>query len=179
MTARTIALFTALAVSAAACGSKNSNPNDPGGPTNSTVTFQATLLPANEVPAFNNAESTATGDVTITFHVTKDAGGTITATTADFLAHINNMPAGAAITMAHIHTGATGVAGGILVNTGTGNGDVPLTNGSGTLTKNGVTNGLDAATAQNIINNPSAFYFNIHSTLNPAGFMRGQLTLKQ
>jgi hypothetical protein len=177
MTVRTIALCAALAVSAAACGSK-STPNTPNGPTTSTVTFQATLLPANEVPAFNNAESTATGSATITFHVTKDSGGTITSTTVDFQASIAGMPAGSTITMAHIHPGAAGVANGVLLGTGVASGDVPLTNGAGAFTKNGVT-GLSAADAQAIINNPSAYYFNVHSVLNPPGFMRGQLSLKQ
>jgi hypothetical protein len=38
---------------------------------------------------------------------------------------------------------------------------------------------VDPAVAQNIINNPSAFYFNIHSTLNPGGVARGQLVKVQ
>jgi hypothetical protein len=34
---------------------------------------------------------------------------------------------------------------------------------------------VPAALAQMIIDNPSGFYFNIHSPLNPGGFARGQL----
>jgi hypothetical protein len=30
-----------------------------------------------------------------------------------------------------------------------------------------------------IINNPSGFYFNVHSTLNPGGVARGQLVKVQ
>jgi hypothetical protein len=177
MNARTIAVCAALAVSAAACGSKSTTPNTPTGPTTSTVTFQATLLPANETPAITNAENTASGNVTITFHVTKDTGGNITATTADFSATIAGLPAGSTVTMAHIHTGAVGVAGPILVNTNTASGDVPLTNGAGTLTKSTINVPADQATG--IIANPAGFYFNIHSALNGAGFMRGQLSVKQ
>ena len=175
MTVRTIALCAALAVSATACGSKSTTA--PTGPTTSIVTFQATLLPANEVPAFNNAESASTGTVTITFHVTKDTTGAITAATADFQASVSGMPAGSTVTMAHIHPGVAGVSGGILVATGVASGDMPLTNGAGSFTKTAVPMTADQATQ--IIANPSAFYFNIHSVLNGGGFTRGQLTLKQ
>jgi len=32
---------------------------------------------------------------------------------------------------------------------------------------------------QQIINNPAAFYFNVHSPSNPGGFSRGQLARVQ
>jgi hypothetical protein len=37
----------------------------------------------------------------------------------------------------------------------------------------------DPAFVQQIINNPSAFYFNVHSPSNPGGFSRGQLVRVQ
>ena len=55
-------------------------------------------------------------------------------------------------------------------------GEVTLANGSGSFTK---TTSVDPAVAQNIINNPAGFYFNIHSTLNPGGVARGQLVKVQ
>ena len=45
-------------------------------------------------------------------------------------------------------------------------------NGIGTISRNGQRATHDA---QNIINNPGGFYYNVHSTLNPGGFARGQL----
>ena len=34
---------------------------------------------------------------------------------------------------------------------------------------------MDAATINSIVANPAGFYFNVHSTLNPGGVVRGQL----
>jgi hypothetical protein len=38
-----------------------------------------------------------------------------------------------------------------------------------------VTVPADPALIQSIVANPSGFYFNVHSPLNPGGFSRGQL----
>jgi len=86
---------------------------------------------------------------------------------------MQNLPSTAVVNIAHIHTGAQGVAGPILVNTTTVPGEVVLTNGAGTFTRNNIS--LPAATAQSIIDNPAGFYFNVHTTLNAGGVMRGQL----
>jgi hypothetical protein len=51
---------------------------------------------------------------------------------------------------------------------------LPLTNGMVEFRQTGVA--VSAANAAALIANPSAFYFNIHSPLNPGGFARGQLT---
>jgi hypothetical protein len=53
-------------------------------------------------------------------------------------------------------------------------GAVSTADGVGTFTASGIS--VPAATIQNIINNPAAFYFNVHSTQNPGGFTRGQLS---
>lgn len=152
---------------AAAC---DDGPNGPG----NTVVFTATMSGANEVPPVSNAEAGATGTATITFNLTRGANDVITAATIDFSSTVTNMPAGSSLTRAHIHTGAAGVAGGVLVDTGlTPAAAIAVVNGSGTLTFNGV--GVDATVAQNIIDNPSGFYFNVHSALNPGGVVRGQL----
>ena len=161
-------LVMALSViGAAAC---DDNPNDPG----NTVVFTATMTSANEVPPVSNAEAGATGTATITFNLTRGANNVITGATVDFSSTVSNMPAGSSLTRAHIHTGAAGVAGGVLVDTGlTPAAAIAIVNGSGTLTFNGV--GIDATVAQNIIDNPAGFYFNVHSLLYPGGVVRGQL----
>jgi hypothetical protein len=68
------------------------------------------------------------------------------------------------------------VNGGTTNNLGLAPGEVVLgANGSGSFTKNGITfNSLTHL--QNILNDFTGFYFNVHSTLNPGGFARGQLT---
>ncbi len=57
--------------------------------------------------------------------------------------------------------------------------DAAVPTGQGSLTKPGLTGGsatVPAATvAQGIFNNPAGNYFNIHTTLNTGGAIRGQL----
>jgi len=53
-----------------------------------------------------------------------------------------------------------------------------LANGSGSFIKTNITP-ASLAVFDSIINNPAGFYFNVHSTLNPAGFARGQLVRVQ
>lgn len=164
-------LAVVLSLFAAACGSSTTAPSTPANPT-----FTMPLLPANETPPITNAESTASGTVTITFVTTKDASGNITAATATAVVNLQGFPAGSTITAAHIHTGATGVAGGVLVPFPPG--AVPLTNGAGTFTAT-ATPPPTADQVTNILNNPSGFYFNVHTALNGGGVMRGQLVRTQ
>ena len=77
------------------------------------------------------------------------------------------------VTDAHIHNGAPGVNAGIYVNTGLASGELTLTNGSGSITKNGINVPSDRAAA--ILNNPAGHYFNVHTLLNAGGAIRGQL----
>jgi hypothetical protein len=171
--------FVMLGLSLVAVGcSSDSNPNNPANP--NTPTFTATLSPSNEVPAISNAENTGSGNVTVTFNVTRDAAGNVTAGTATFVTTLAGFPANTPINIAHIHQAPAGTNGGIVFNTTlTATGDaVVLTNGSGTFTKSGVSP-ADVATFNAIINNPAGFYFNVHSTLNPGGVARGQLVRVQ
>jgi hypothetical protein len=157
---------------AAGCGSKSTT-----APSNSNqVKFVATLLPANEVnPSVTNAEASGNGLATITFNLTRDAAGAITAASADFLVTLNGFPANTPINAAHIHPAPAGQNGSALVSLGLVPGDIVLASGTGTFTKTGITSSLDPARAQDIINNPANYYFNVHSTMNPNGFARGQL----
>lgn len=150
--------------------------DSPTDPTDETVTFTAQLAPANEVPPVSNAESTGSGTVTIQLDVDRDSTGAITAATADFQVTLTGFPAGTPLTAAHIHTGAVGANGAVLVDTGLAASEVTLTNGTGGFTKNGVNLTADAlAQVQAIINTPANFYFNVHSVSNPGGVARGQL----
>lgn len=73
----------------------------------------------------------------------------------------------AAPTAMHIHTGAAGVAGPVLVPMG-----VATSGGPGTLISMTTTT---AANVNMILSNPTGFYVNIHNTPFPAGAVRGQL----
>src|SRR3989338_7367218 len=114
---RVYVLLAAL-VLATGCSSSNTAPaaND------NRPQFVANLLPSSEVPPVTNAESTASGAAIINFNLTKDGTGTITAATVDFSVELSGFPATSTITNAHIHPGAAGVNGGVLVNAQAGSG---------------------------------------------------------
>jgi hypothetical protein len=166
-------VLVALAVVAIACGEKSpAQPSTPGAPT-----FTATLLPANETTPVAAAEQSGSGTVTITFNLTRDANQAITAATATFVTNLTGFPAGTGVTAAHIHPGAAGVPGPAQISLGLASGEVVLANGSGTFTKSNIN--LTADQANNIMNNPAGFYFNVHSAASPGGFARGQLVRTQ
>ena len=155
----------------AGCDDGPTAPEDPN-----VVVFTAQLSAASEVPPITNAEANARGDVRITFNLTRDASNNITGATADFLVNLNSFPAGASWTLAHIHRGATGIAGGVVVDTGlTPANAVPLPAGSISNRTFTAANPLSAQLANEIIDNPAGFYFNVHTVLNPSGAVRGQL----
>jgi hypothetical protein len=142
----------------------------------STSTFTATLLPASEVPPVTNSEAGGSATATLTFNLTKDAAGDVTAATLDVTVNATGFPSGTTLTAAHIHPGEAGANGGIFVSLGLTAGEVTFGNGSGSFTKRGVTVTTDQARA--ILANPGAFYLNIHTATNPNGVARGQLRLQ-
>jgi CHRD domain-containing protein len=171
---RLLLVTLAFAAIAAGCG-KDSSPTNPSP---AKPTFTADLRPANEVPAVTDAEASGSGTATITFDVTRDSAGNVTAGTATFVVNLTGFPAGTAINIAHIHQGAAGTNGTIVFNTQLAAGEVNLANGSGSFTKSGVAP-ADVATFNAILNNPAGYYFNVHSTLHPGGVARGQLVRAQ
>ena len=163
---------------AVGCGDDN-NPNQPS---EITPTFQMNLLASNEVPSIvaPDAEATCAGSVAIRMNLTRDASNAITAATYDFTANITGCPTSTQINIAHIHKQVAGQNGSIVVNTGLAAGQVSLVNGAGSFTRNGVqANNNDLSIAQEILDNPSGFYFNIHSTLHGGGVIRAQLVRTQ
>jgi hypothetical protein len=149
--------------------------NDTTAPSSAPLVFSALLSPANEVPPVSGSESSGHGAVQVQFDVTRDAAGTITASTATFYFQLADFPAGTTVVGAHIHPGLAGVNGPVLISTGLATANtVTLTNGSGEFAFRNVF--ADPVVVQQIVNNPSGFYFNVHSTTNSGGFSRGQLT---
>jgi len=165
-----LASILAVALGASACG--NDNPSDPSSTLNPR--FTAILLPSNETPPILTGPDAGTGgNAIVTLHLTKDGAGTITAATADFQVTLTGFT-GSTITNAHIHQGAAGVSGGIVIPSGITSTEVVLTNGAGGFTKTGLT-GFTVDVAQAIVSNPAGFYFNVHSSVNGGGAVRGQL----
>jgi hypothetical protein len=162
-----------MAVLVLAAGCDDDSPTQPSntGP----IVFTAQLSAANEVPPVTGPESGGRGTTTITFNVPRDSSGTITGGgTVTFAMQITGFPAGTAIVAAHIHPGAAGTNGGVLVNTGlTASAPFLLNDGTGNMS---VTVNITQADATNITAAPANFYFNVHTPLNASpGAARGQL----
>jgi CHRD domain len=157
------------------CGGDGDSPIAPS-PASSAM-FTAALRPANEVPPVTDNEATGSGTATMTFNLTKDAAGNITAATMDATVSVTGFPPGTTLTASHIHPGATGTNGGVLVNLGLAPGEISFASGSGSFTKRGVSLTVDQANS--IMGNPAAFYLNIHTAANSGGVARGQLTRVQ
>lgn len=156
-------ILVAACALVAGCGDDDS----PGAPSaTAPVMFAAQLNPANEVPPVTGSESSARGAVQVTFDTTRTA--------ATLYFQVTGLPAGTNLVGAHIHPGVAGVNGGVIVNTGL-TASAPLVI-SGSAVEFSATVGIDPALAQSIINNPAAFYFNVHTPANPGGVARGQLS---
>jgi hypothetical protein len=166
-----LSLAVVLTLLAAGCSNSSTSPTATANPT-----FTAQLLPSNETSAVTGGESVASGNVIVTFVTTKDASGAVTSAVGTAVATVQGFPAGSNITLAHIHTGAAGVAGGVLVPFVPTSVPLPVVNGAASFT---VTTNIAGSDATNIMNNPAGFYFNVHTALNPGGVMRGQLIRTQ
>lgn len=77
------------------------------------------------------------------------------------------------LTASHIHPGAAGTNGGVVVSLGLTAGEVTCPVGSGSFSNRDVILTVDQANA--IMVNPGGFYLNIHTAANPNGVGRGQL----
>ena len=126
------------------------------------------------MPPITNDENKGSGQATIVLHITRDASNAIGATTADITVALKAFPPGTTLTAAHIHQGAAGTNGGVVVNPMFNPSEMTLTGGSGSFTKTGVT--VPPAVAREILANPANYYFNVHTTLNASGVARGQLS---
>ena len=174
--------FVPLLAAFVAVGCDDDNPTQPS---EITPTFQMNLLASNETPApivAPDPEASCAGSVTIRINITRDASNTITAATFDFQASITGCPNSTQITLAHIHEQVAGQTGSVVVNTGVGSEiTVNLVNGAGSFTANGRTpqSSVGLAVVQRILDNPSGFYFNIHSSLHGGGVIRAQLVRTQ
>ena len=168
---RLSALIVGLSILAVGCGD---SPTEPSQGTTTTSTFTVPLSPANEVPAITNADASGSGTAVIALTVTKDDSGNITSATANFQMSVTGFPAATTVTKAHIHNGTAGVNAGVFVDTALASGEMAITNGSGSISKNGINVPADRAAA--MLSNRAGHYFNIHTALNPDGAIRGQLS---
>lgn len=136
-----------------------------------TMTLTATLSGSNEAPAV--AATGAGGVATVVFDLAAD--------TVTWTIDVFNLPTG--VTAGHIHVGGVGVAGPVVVNF------TVNANQSNDFRISGTARSADLVVraAQGInswedLEQAAAtghLYVNVHTTTNPGGEIRGQLTVRQ
>lgn len=143
--------------------------DDPSGPESREERFVATLSGASERP--NPVSTTASGTATVVF--TND-------TTIRYTISLQNATG---ITAAHIHIGGPDVAGGVLAGLFAAPQGSPASVSNGTLVEGTITPGKLAPNSLGLgfesirgLIRGGGTYVNVHSTSNPAGLVRGQLT---
>ena len=115
------------------------------------------------------AETTLTADLSGSAETDEDGSGTATvvldpdAGTACWTISVENIDP---VTISHIHEGAEGTDGGVVV-------DLDLDGFDGS--SEGCNEAADAATLQAIIDDPGGYYVNVHNEQFTGGAIRGQL----
>jgi CHRD domain len=157
-------------------GCDDDSPTAPSNP--NQAVFTAGLAASNEVPPIANAESGARGNAQITFDLTRDGAGALTAATVTWAFNLSDFPANSSIVLGHIHLGGAGIAGGVQINTGlSAAAALPLPDGRlNTHVITTTATATELGRIQAILDNPAGYYFNLHSPVNPGGVVRGQLT---
>lgn len=140
--------------------------------TTETIVYRALLSNVNEVPS---VPAVATGTANVWLHVVRDASGAVVSGSMD--ANVRYLfGAASTITAMHIHTGGPTVSGAVVVPFAIARTDVTTAAGSlPPVQTNFPTATVTLDTIKGIMANPGAWYFNLHSTANAGGAMRGQL----
>lgn len=138
-----------------------------------TIPYRVNLSSLNEVPPVPGEPSIGSG--TILFHVVKNAQGEVVSGTVDFRVNYR-LGQETNITMMHIHRGAAGVNGPVVIDSGLPAAIDATTAGVVRTTGQVMpTNASALAAFKDAIQNPVGFYFNLHTTRSPSGEIRGQL----
>jgi hypothetical protein len=138
-------------------------------PGSNSPAFALRLSPRREVPAVTGLNARAGG--LVTFQLTRDIAHNIISGKVVFRFHYQ-FPGAVTITGLHIHQAVAGLNGPIVVDSGIAS--VPDPDGKGNI--RATVNGVSPATLQAILDNPTGYYVNLHTSANPAGAMRSQLT---
>src|SRR6478672_2823348 len=159
-----VGLAAAIAVPTIAFG--NARINDPTRVPESR-TFVASL--SGSATATPPSDPDGTGTAAFTFHINTPGGTTVG--TADVCWDLSYSAIDGTPVAAHIHAGAAGVNGGIVI-------PAPPATSFSNLGPNSSTGCTDtiAQTVQDLMAAPQNFYINVHTALFPAGAIRGQLS---
>lgn len=140
--------------SSAAASAETTATTAGGTPATGSSVLAAVLTGAEEVPGPGVAD--ATGGAELTFEPGK-------------VCYVLNVAMGEKPTAAHIHQGAKGTAGDVVVNLGPA-----FELGEATHDATGCAD-ADQAVLDSILAGPAGFYVNVHTAEHPAGAVRGQL----
>jgi uncharacterized protein (TIGR03437 family) len=141
------------------------------------ISFPVVMSAANEVPAVTGL--TADSVARVNAFVIRNADGSIPAGMVMYDVNFRGYPANTTITGLHIHRSPAGANGGIVIQSGVdGNANKVVSDtGSGNITRFINVGSPTAVTALNdLVANPNGFYVNIHTSVNPGGAQRSQLT---
>ena len=138
------------------------------------IAFPLTLLPSNEVPPITGLDASGPSEYSI--YVLRNADGTIPAATAVFDVNYR-FPGTTEFTGLHIHNGAAGVNGPVVIDSGiSGTNSVTSADGIGNLFYFGnVISQAGLATVNSLVASPELHYLNLHTRVNPGGVIRAQL----
>ena len=142
-----------------------------------SLTFRPPMSPSQEAPPLT---VDAEGAALIQVQVNRNDAGVITSGTVTFDVDYR-LPANSIISGLHIHNGATGVSGPVVIGTDINGTTRSITSptGRGNVFRVVDIDGSNATglTALNgLFSDPTQYYVNIHTTTNASGIMRGQLS---
>ncbi|HXF97199.1 MAG TPA: CHRD domain-containing protein [Gaiellaceae bacterium] len=166
---RTFLSAAVLAAALVAAGAAGGAPAKKGKPSlSATPVFKVHMKPSQEVPPIKGLRADAVGHVT--FDLERSSSGAITA--GEVIFYVNYaFPASVTITGLHVHQGAKGTNGPVVINSGVSS--LADADGEGNITT--VVTGTAPAVLQAILDNPRGYYVNLHTSVHPGGALRDQL----
>ncbi len=138
------------------------------------IEFTTQMSPLNEVPALTNLNASATGSFEA--NLLRRADGTAMSALGVF--NVNyRFPGETRFTGLHIHTGAAGANGPVTIDSGIRGAAPVVSAGAGNIYRTAmVASETQVASLNRILMNPANQYLNLHTTANPGGAVRAQLT---
>jgi hypothetical protein len=137
-----------------------------------TVRFPVLMSSTHENPPL--LEDDASGEAVVEFTLRRSAMGDIESAIVDFRVdyHLGQPQT---LTAMHIHRGGTGVNGPVVLGAAFGP-QVQASEGPGRLFRRGeFTTPASIGVVMEVMENPAAFYVNVHSSSRPGGLFRGQM----